>query len=302
MSDYPLLQINDRTLPSDYHGPVFVWDVDKTYLDTDFKSLWGLLRIPLEMAIDKRIIPGTAAVLRECRRGPGPRPRQTPIYFVSASPPQLAPVIQRKMLLDGLQPDGFLFKDQLRLALQGRFKQLKHQVEYKLTAHWRLIAELPRDAGLVVVGDDWESDAQVFHLLDAAQRGALEGDRLGAALREAGVRERSIPTMLDLAVQAAGRAQVALAVVILTRGRDPGFAAPYAPPVRTAREALQAAAIFQQAGFLSEAGVARVAERMCAEWGWDGARVRASLSDLATRGLAPVEVAESLIRACGVDP
>jgi hypothetical protein len=66
--------VNDRTLPPDYAGPVFVWDVDQPYLDTDFKSLGGLLRIPLEMAIDKRSVPGVAAVLRECRRGRGTNP------------------------------------------------------------------------------------------------------------------------------------------------------------------------------------------------------------------------------------
>jgi len=299
MGDYPLLQINERTLPSDYEGPVFVWDVDKTYLDTDFKSVWGLLRIPLEMAIDKRIIPGTAATLQECRRGPGPRPRHTPIYFVSASPPQLAPVIRRKMLLDGLQPDGFLFKDQLTLALQGRFKQLKHQVEYKLTAHWLLIADLPRFAKLVVVGDDWESDALVFSLLDRVQRGELEGDHLAQALREAGVRPRSIPAMLDAAVQAAGRAQVAQAVVILTKGREPAFAAPYSPPVRTAREALQAAALFCDAGLLSPQGVARVASHFQAQWGWDAKRVWASLDDLGTRGAIPGSLLQTLRETLG---
>lgn len=289
---YPLLRINERVLPADYEGPVFVWDVDKTYLDTDFKSLSGLLRIPLEMAIDKRAIPGTAEALQECRRGPDSHPRQTPIYFVSASPPQLAPVIQRKMLLDGLQPDGFIFKDQLTLTLQGRFKQLKHQVEYKLTAHWLLAAELPRYARLVVVGDDWESDAQVFHLLDAAQRGALEGDRLGRALREAGVRRKSIRPMLDAAVQAAGRAQVDLALTILTRGRDPGYAAPFAPPVRTAREALQASAILCEAGLVSAEGVARVARGLRARWGWDAERVAASLADLRERAaVAPATLA-----------
>lgn len=299
MKSYPLLQINERSLPSDYAGPVFVWDVDKTYLDTDFKSLWGLLRIPLEMAIDKRSIPGTAAVLRECRHGPRKDPRHTPIYFVSASPPQLAGVIRRKMLLDGLQPDGFIFKDQLTLVLRGRFKQLKHQVEYKLTAHWQLIAALPRQASLVVVGDDWESDAQVFSLLDAAQSGSLEGDSLGRALAETGVRQRSIAPMLDLAVQAAGRAQVALAVVILTRGRDPSFAAPYAPPVHTAREALQAAAIFCHAGLMSPQSVARVAARLCARWDWSATQVEASLRDLGERAIVPTATIKALAAACG---
>jgi len=288
---YPIIQLNERSLPPDYDGPIFVWDVDKTYLDTDFKSIWGLLRIPLEMAIDKTIIPGTAATLKECRRGPGASPVLTPIYFVSASPPQLASVIRRKMLLDGLQPDGFLFKDQLQLCLQGRFRELKFQVEYKLTAHWSLIAELPPGARLVVVGDDWESDGHVFHLLDATQRGDLAGGDLAAALKDAGVSEDSIDPMVGLAARATGRAQVMLACVILTRGREPSYFDPYRPVVHAAREALQAAALFADHSLVSPRGVARVAWRLRAEWGWTKQQVDQSLTDLTARSL----VADPLI-------
>ncbi len=287
---YPILYVNERDLAPDYAGPVFVWDVDKTYLDTDFKSLLGLLRIPLEMAIDKTIIPGTAATLRECRRGAGERPEHTPIFFVSASPPQLAGVIRKKMLLDGLQPDGFLFKDQLTLALRGRFRELKFQVEYKLTAHWSLVAELPPSARLVVVGDDWESDAQVFHMLDASLSGRLTGPKLASALEDAGVRHASIWPMVELAKKAVGRAQVALACVILTRGRDPSFVEPYRPPVHAARESLQASALFANAGLISAGGVARVAWRLRADWGWSTDQVDASLLDASERGLVSREL------------
>lgn len=288
---YPILQLTERTLPEDYDGPIYVWDVDKTYLDTDFKSIWGLLRIPLEMAIDKTIIPGTAATLQECRRGPGERPVQTPIFFVSASPPQLAGVIRKKMLLDGIQPDGFLFKDQLQLALHGRFRELKFQVEYKLTAHWSLIRDLPSGARLVVVGDDWESDGHVFHLLNATQRGDLTGDNLAVALRDAGVNTGSIDAMVDLAAQATGRAQVELAAVILTRGREPSYFDAYRPIVHAAREALQAAALFADHSLVSPGGVARVAWRLRADWGWTADQVESSLTDLTTRSL----VADSLV-------
>jgi len=296
---YPILQVTERSLPADYDGPIFIWDVDKTYLDTDFKSLWGLLRIPLEMAIDKTIIPGTAATLQECRRGPGDRPVHTPIYFVSASPPQLAGVIRRKMLLDGLQPDGFLFKDQAKLALCGRFRELKFQVEYKLTAHWSLIVDLPPGARLVVVGDDWESDGHVFHLLDATQRGDLAGADLAAALRDAGVDRSSIEPMVSLAARATGRAQVDLACVILTKGRDPSYFDPYRPIVHAAREALQAAALFADRRLVSPDGVARVAWRLRADWGWTAQQVESSLADLTARSLVSDALMDQVREALG---
>ena len=40
MSDvyvYPHSRTNDRVLAADYAGPVDVWDIDKTYLESEFE-------------------------------------------------------------------------------------------------------------------------------------------------------------------------------------------------------------------------------------------------------------------------
>ena len=42
-----------------FTGDLFVWDIDKTYLVSEFDSFKGLLSIPFEFAIDKRNIAGT---------------------------------------------------------------------------------------------------------------------------------------------------------------------------------------------------------------------------------------------------
>jgi hypothetical protein len=68
---YPMSTGNERDLKEGYDGPVFVWDIDKTYLSTNFSSLGGLLRIPLEFAVDKIANPGMPEVIRGLRRGPG---------------------------------------------------------------------------------------------------------------------------------------------------------------------------------------------------------------------------------------
>ncbi len=280
---YPLRLIDERPLADGYDGPIHVWDVDKTYLDTDLSTVRGMLRIPLEMAIDKRTIPGAVAVLRECRRGAGGRPRHVPLYFVSASPPQLEGVIRRRMLLDGVEPDGFAFKDQLALALRGRIRQLRTQVEYKLSALWSLIARFPPRARLVLVGDDWESDALVFARLAAAQDGTLAETGLRDALREAGAQD--IDGLTSLARAAAGRARVELACVLLTRGRDPEVFDAFGPTVRAARDALQLAAVLLSAGLVAVDGVARVVRHLLEAWEWRRQNVAASLDDMASRRL-----------------
>ena len=45
-----------------YAGPVHVyrWDLDRTYLDTDIRSVRGMVRAALEQASEKRTIPGAA--------------------------------------------------------------------------------------------------------------------------------------------------------------------------------------------------------------------------------------------------
>src|SRR3982751_5423237 len=70
---------------------VYVWDLDKTYLDTSIDSLSGLLQTILERAFSKKNIPGTDTLLqalsqyRKEQRGQ----QYFPIYFITASPPQM---------------------------------------------------------------------------------------------------------------------------------------------------------------------------------------------------------------------
>jgi len=177
---------NDRRLPDDWAGDVFVWDIDKTYLDTRFSSVRGLLAIPFEFAVDKRAVWGAVPVLRALRVGPDPsQPRFSPLYFVSGSPPGLRDVVERKMLLDGVQPDGITFKDQIGLLKAGRPRAIKEQVGYKLAALLMLRRELPAGARFQLFGDDVESDMEAFLLFGRVCAG-LRGTALREALRAHG--------------------------------------------------------------------------------------------------------------------
>ncbi len=172
-------QSNERTLPQDYSGQILLWDIDKTYLDTSFSSKRGLLAIPLEFAIDKRSVPGAVPLLRALRRGSGAQSALTPLYFVSGSPPQLRKVIEKKMLLDGIQSDGISFKDQWALVRAGRAKDIKRQIGYKVAALLMYRQTIPADARWLLFGDDVESDAEAFLLF-----GEICCDLRGDALRQ----------------------------------------------------------------------------------------------------------------------
>ena len=121
---YPLDRTQQRSFDDDFSGDLYIWDIDETYLSTDIDTVRGMLAVPLDLPVDKRNVAGTEVLLRSLRRGPdtghGSPVASNPLYFVSASPPQLRRVIEKKMLLDGVEFDGITFKDQLTLLRGGR--------------------------------------------------------------------------------------------------------------------------------------------------------------------------------------
>src|SRR5690606_35987944 len=124
----------------------------------------GLLSIPLELAVDKRALPGTVPLLRALRRGPTETSQLVPLYFVSGSPVQLRRVIEEKMTLDGVGFDGVTFKDQLGLLRRRRPRAIIHQVGYKLIALLLYRLEASERARWMMFGDDVEADVDVFRL------------------------------------------------------------------------------------------------------------------------------------------
>lgn len=216
-----LQQTNDRQLDAGYVGDVLVWDIDKTYLDTRFSSVRGLLSIPFELAVDKEPIVGSVALLRALRRGPGPKPALVPLYFVSGSPPQLRRVIEQRMTLDGVQFDGMTFKDQLGLLRAGRLGDLTRQVGYKLAALLLYAREMPRTVRWLLFGDDVEQDAEVFALFGEVCAG-LRGSALTTRLRTHGVHRADIAAIVEAADSIAeGSDPVERIFIHLAHGTDP---------------------------------------------------------------------------------
>jgi len=196
-SSYPLSVQEHRELPEDYRGPVFVWDIDKTYLSTAFSSIRGLARIPIEFAVDKLAIPGMPEILRALRRGPGPGYACLPLYFISASPPQIRRVIEHKMLLDGVEPDGITCKDWLSALAQFRPGRLREQVGFKLCA--LLEGRLRRPlADEYLFGDDAEKDPVAFHLYAQIVAGSISPGEAQERVAAEGVDREARQFVFDL--------------------------------------------------------------------------------------------------------
>ena len=198
---FPLHRFNNQHPPPEYSGLVVTSDIDATYLQTAVHSLRGLVRAALEKAEEKRTIPGMLPILRAFRDGIPSYEEQIPLYFVSASPPQMLKVLAQKMELDQLVADGITLKDPLRLLRRGRITQIKQHVLYKLTA--LLLNRCERASGSaieeILLGDDSESDAEIYLLYARILEEHLSEKELRETFDELGATSREQENLLVLA-------------------------------------------------------------------------------------------------------
>ena len=246
---------DQRVLPKGYEGAVYIWDIDKTYLATHFSSLKGMARIPLEFAVDKMAIPGMPELLRGLRRGAGPRFASTPLYFISASPPQLRKVIEHKMLLDGVQHDGITFKDWAKTLRQFKPGRLHDHVGFKLSALLKGRLSRP-EAREYLFGDDVEKDARAYALYDGVLSGDIDGEALERALAEDDVLPQDRRYISSLVEQLpARRGAVKRIFIHLERNTAMSAFVPFGPKLVPVKGAFQMGLALYALGLLDQDAV-----------------------------------------------
>src|SRR3954470_2670207 len=136
------------------------WDLDKTYLRTEFDTLRDLVRTALERPDQKMTNPGASTLLREMVRS------GVSVHILSGSPEQMRRRLEDKLRLDGITWDSFTLKPNLQNMLRLRFRALKDQLGYKLPALLRARTKSADDTALeglglkeTLFGDDAEADA-----------------------------------------------------------------------------------------------------------------------------------------------
>lgn len=218
---FPMVRRLARSLPATQSGHVFVWDVDKTYLDTHFTTKRGMMRVAVEPARSKRAVPGAKSLIRALRTHGGPSPELPPgLFFITASPPQIGRRLEGKLRLDGIDFDGITYKDQARLAARMHGDQLRVQAAYKLSALLSLYREVPEGCDFVLFGDDVEHDAAIYTLFADITAGRIDRRALEAALRRLGVRPSYVLPVCDLADELPRREAVSMILIHLYRQPD----------------------------------------------------------------------------------
>jgi hypothetical protein len=260
------------------------WDLDKTYLRTEFDSLRDLVKTALERPDQKRTNPGASTLLREMVRA-GIR-----VHILSGSPEQMRKNLEDKLRLDGITWDSFTLKPNLQNLLRLRFRAVRDQLGYKLPALLRSRAALA-DSGETAAsiretlfGDDAEADAYVYSLYADLLAGRIGEDVVMRVLQRGRVYEDVVAETVD-AVRTIEHGDVVERILIhLERQTPPDDFRLYGPRVVPFYNYLQAAFVLQEDGRLGADGVLRVAVELVTEHRFDGDALARSYLDLARRG------------------
>jgi hypothetical protein len=268
---------------------VFRWDLDKTYLQTDFGSIRGLVRTATEPAHAKRAVPGAAALVRQLGAQPGVR-----IAILSGSPRQLREVLEEKLALDGVVFDSLTLKDSLGHLRRGRLKAITGQLGYKLTALLEARRETEAGTTETLFGDDAEADALVYSVYADAISGRVSPADVARIMEDGG----AYPDQIDAALEALSGMPHSTAVdrifIRLDRGVPVSRFASLGTRVVPVHSWWQGALVLAELGHLSWSGLQPVLETVM--WGeglgvWE---IAGLTQDMVRRGHLGAECMEKL--------
>jgi len=271
---------------------IYRWDLDKTYLQTEFETFRQLVRTALQKASEKQAVPGAAALIRELRAQ-----GDSQLCIISGSPTQMRNVLEAKLKLDGVEWDELVLKDNVRNLLRGRFRALRGQVGYKLPVLLESRIHAPVEAEEVLFGDDAEADAFIYSLYADLVAGRVDEVVLGQVLEAAQVYPDDRARIVT-AWRAIPRADPVRRIFIhLDRLTPPAYFSRYGPRVVPIFNYFQAALVLLADGELNAAQVARVAVEMVQTAGHNLLTLSNSFQDLVRRGLPIQAVAAPLLQA-----
>jgi hypothetical protein len=256
------------------------WDLDKTYLRTEFDTIRDLVKTALERPDEKRTNPGASTLLREMVRA------GTRVHILSGSPEQMRKRLEDKLRLDGITWDTFTLKPNLQNVLRLRFRAVKDQLGYKLPALLRSRASLegkenPHES---LFGDDAEADAFVYSLYADVVAGRVDERTLLEVCQKGRVYEDVAEELVAFALRIEKHDAVERIFIHLERQTPPTDFRIYGSRLVPFYNYLQAAFVLFEDARLPPEAVLRVAVELVVMHRFDGDALARSYLDLAKRG------------------
>ncbi len=268
---------------------VFRWDLDKTYLRTEFARLRDLVKSAFEDAEDKKAFPGATALLRSLRQTGEHR-----ICIVSGSPSQMRRVLSAKLALDGIEYDEFVLKNNVRNLRKLRFRALRAQIPFKLPALLESRTGLLGSPGETLFGDDAEADAIIYSLYADILSGTIGRHELERVMDAARAYDDQASRILALA-DSVRKGDVVNRIFIHLEGRSPTSTfAKFGKRLTPIYNYFQAALLLYADELLSARQVLYVARDMIASGEHQPPTLANSLQDLIRRGRLDPDTAQAL--------
>jgi hypothetical protein len=260
------------------------WDLDKTYLRTDFDTLRDLLRTAVERPDQKRTVPGAAELMRELDD------HDWEVHILSGSPRQLRSRIVAKLRLDGVRFATLTLKPNVSNILRLRLRAVRGQLGYKLVAllerRSELLSQNTSEGHLipeVLFGDDAEADAFVYSLFADICEGLVQADEVRAVMLRARAYEDEIERALE-AMRLLQTGPVVRRILIhLERQSAPGRFEHLGQRVVPFYNYLQAACVLYEDGLLPPESLLRVAQALASRHHFDGGALARSYLEVARR-------------------
>lgn len=264
---------------------VFVWDLDKTYLDTKFETLKGLIRTIFEKPFEKRNVAGTKAVVHALQDFwmKNRKKEIFPIYFITASPPQIETKIIEKLNLDGIYPVGLFCRDNLQNLRPKRFWRLTQQVGYKLQALLQMRQHLAEDVRQIMWGDDSEFDVIIYNLYSDICVRRLTEVEIRKILKSFRVQGEQMEMILDLQDKVPMQDPVEKIYINLAEDTDAEYYLKFGRRVLPTYNTFQTTLDLYQDGRLHKEHVISVAQDMVTNFGFSIDELAKSLDDLIRR-------------------
>lgn len=266
---------------------VLIWDLDKTYLDTTIDSLGGLLKAAVERAFSKKNIPGTNILLQrlsiERERTTGSK--KFPIYFITASPPQIEERMAEKFTFDEILPFGCFYKDNLKNLRPGRFWRLNKHVGFKLQALLQLRQRLSENVKQFCFGDDSESDAVIYNLYSDICARRLTTNEIRTILSKFFVSAEQIDAILQMQSRVPENDPVEKIYINLATDTDPEYYLKFGRRTFATYNTYQVALDLYQDGRLTQESLLEVARDMIDQYDFSPDELAKSLDELIRRGI-----------------
>ncbi len=271
---------------------VFRWDLDKTYLKTEFDTIKDLFKSFTEAATDKQAYPGAAALLRSLRQTSNHR-----ICILSGSPSQMRTVLTAKLALDGIEFDEFILKNNLHNLMRFRFRALRSQVPYKLAALLESRGGIIGNASETLFGDDSEADGAIYSLYGDILAGSIDADELRRTLEAARAYPDQIKRTMALAEHVHGTHDCVQRILIHLDKRSPTDRfSHFGKRLVPIHNYMQAALIMYQDELISSDQVLFVTSEMLASDEYEVDTLADSLQDLLVRGRLQSSCCDTLIK------